>query len=204
VYPSQKLPALASCAHLDLAAIKAELVRTERNVSAAATAFCVPSADLRKFVWSTASLTDAIFEELEQMVDAAEQARRDGLKDTDKARRLQAAVTLLTQSEAGRRRGWGRRRALPDEAAEGQAVTLAKLGEGRARVAVARENRRRMPPKPLGVMSPIQIKPRKGCVHLCNITDATCYADMLARRDVAATKELASIFLANIASSLCG
>jgi hypothetical protein len=75
----------------------------------------VPSADLRKLVWSTTSLTDVIFERLEEMIDEAVQVLRDGLKDTDKARRLQAAVTLLTQSEAGRRRGWGRSRASRDE-----------------------------------------------------------------------------------------
>jgi hypothetical protein len=124
VYPSQKLPVPASCAHLDLAVIKAELVRTEGNVTAAATALSVPSADLRKLVWSTASLTDLIFEQLEQIIDEAEQALRDGLKDTDKTRRLHAAVTLLTLSPAARRRGWGRSGASHDEPAEPRAVTM--------------------------------------------------------------------------------
>jgi hypothetical protein len=123
VYPSQKLPVPASCAHLVLAAIEAELVRTEGNVTAAATALSVPSADLRKLVWSTPSLTDVIFEQLEQMIDEAEQALRDGLKDKDAGRRLHAAVTLLTQSEAGRRRGWGRSGASHDEP-EPQPVTM--------------------------------------------------------------------------------
>jgi len=129
VYPSQKLPVPANCAHLGLAAIEAELVRTEGNVTAAATALCVPSADLRKLVWSTTSLADVIFEQLEQMIDEAEQALRDGLKDADMGRRLQAATTLLTQSAAGRRRGWGRSGALRDEAAESQAVTMKWLDE---------------------------------------------------------------------------
>jgi hypothetical protein len=123
VYPSQKLPVPASCAHLALAAIEAELVRTEGNVTAAATALSVPSADLRKLVWSTPSRTDVIFEQLEQMIDEAEQALRDGLKDKDAGRRLHAAVTLLTQSEAGRRRGWGRSGASHDEP-EPQPVTM--------------------------------------------------------------------------------
>jgi hypothetical protein len=123
VYPSQKLPVPASCAHLDLAAIKAELIRTEGNITAAATALSVPSADLRKLVWSTASLTDVIFEQLEQMIDEAERALRDGLKDADMGRRLQAAVTLLTLSPAARKRGWGRSGTLRDEA-EAQPVTM--------------------------------------------------------------------------------
>ena len=88
VYPSQKLPVPASCGHLDLVAIEAALIRTEGNVSAAATTLSVPSADLRKLVWSTASLTDVIFEQLEQRIDEAEQVLRDGLADTDKVRRL--------------------------------------------------------------------------------------------------------------------
>jgi hypothetical protein len=124
VYPSQKLPVPASCRHLDLAAIEAALVRTEGNVTAAAMALSVPSADLRKLVWSTASLTDVIFEQLEQMIDEAVQVLRDGLKDKDAGRRLQAAVALLTLSPAGRKRGWGRSGASHDEPAEPPAVTM--------------------------------------------------------------------------------
>jgi hypothetical protein len=118
VSPSQKLPVPVSCAHL--AAIEAQLVRTKGNVTAAATALSVPSADLRKLVWSTASLTDVIFEQLEQMTDAAEQALRDG---TDKTRRLHAAVALLTLSPAACKRGWGRGGASRDEP-EPQPVTM--------------------------------------------------------------------------------
>jgi hypothetical protein len=93
-------------------------------VTAAATALSVPSADLRKVVSSTTSRTDAIFEQLEQMVDEAEQALRDGLKSNDVRLRLQAAVALLTQSAAGRRRGWGRGGPSHDEPAETPAVAM--------------------------------------------------------------------------------
>jgi len=75
-------------------------------------------------VWSTASPTDVIFEQLEQMIDEAEQALRDGLKDTDKARRLQAAVALLTLSPVALMRSWGRSGASHDEPAEPSAVTM--------------------------------------------------------------------------------
>jgi hypothetical protein len=124
VYPSQKLAVPASCAHLDLAAIKAELIRTEGNVTAAATALSVPSADLRKLVWSTTSLADAVFEQIEQMIDEGVQVLLDGLKDKDAGRRLQAAVALLTLSPAGRKRGWGRSGASHDEPTEQPAVTM--------------------------------------------------------------------------------
>ena len=133
MYPSQKLPVPASCAHLDLAAIEAELVRTEGNVTAAATALSLPSADLRKLVWSTPSLADAVFEKIEQMIDEAVQVLRDGLKDAEMGRRLQAAVTLLTQSEAGPRRGWGRSGTSRDEPTEPPAVTMRWLDKPNGR-----------------------------------------------------------------------
>jgi hypothetical protein len=97
----------ASCAHLDFAAVEAELVRTSGNVTAAARKLSVPAPDLRRLVWSS-SLANTIYEQLEQTLDEALQVLHDGLKSNDKARRLQAATALLTQSEAGRRRGWGR------------------------------------------------------------------------------------------------
>jgi hypothetical protein len=42
----------------------------------------MPSVDWRRLVWSTASLSDVIIERPEQMIDAAEQAPRDGLSGT--------------------------------------------------------------------------------------------------------------------------
>jgi hypothetical protein len=122
--PIPKTPVPASCAHFDLAAIEAQLIRTEGNVTAAATALSVPSADLCKLVWSTTSLTDVIFEQLEQMIDEAEQALRNRLKDADMGRRLQVATALLTQSAAGRKCGWGRSGTSHVEPAEPPAVMM--------------------------------------------------------------------------------
>jgi hypothetical protein len=84
-------------------------------------------------VWSTASLFDVIFEQLEQMIDEAVQVLRDGLKDTDAGRRLHAATALLTLSAAGRKRGWGRSGASHDEPAERPAVTMQWLDEPNGR-----------------------------------------------------------------------
>ena len=58
------------------------------------------------------------------MIDAAEQALRDGLKDTDKTRRLHAAVTLLTLSPAARKRGWEGAGHRMTSSAEPPAVTM--------------------------------------------------------------------------------
>lgn len=88
-------------------------------MTAAAKTLGVRAPDLRRLVWSS-SLANTIFEQLDQTFDEALQVLHDGLKSNDKARRLQAATALLTQTEAGRRRSWGKGRALPDEAAEGR------------------------------------------------------------------------------------
>jgi hypothetical protein len=118
----------ASIDGLDPAAVEAELVKQYGNVTATARKLGVPPQDLRQLVWSS-SLADTVYELIEQTLDEAQQVLRDALRGDDKARRLQAATVLLTQSEAGRKRGWGRGRALPDEAAEEQAVTLKWLDD---------------------------------------------------------------------------
>jgi hypothetical protein len=52
----------------------------------------------------------------------------DGLRHRDMAKRLAAAAYFLRHTEAGRRRGWERRQALPDET-EAQPVTIRWLDE---------------------------------------------------------------------------
>jgi hypothetical protein len=46
-------------------------------------------------------LADAIFEQIEQMLDEAQQVLRDGLKSRNIGIRLQAATALLTLSRLG-------------------------------------------------------------------------------------------------------
>jgi hypothetical protein len=72
---------------------------------------------------------DAIYEGTEQAIDEAVQVLRDALRHPEKSKRLAAVAYLLRHTEAGRRRGWGTRRVLPDKAAEGQAVTIKWLDE---------------------------------------------------------------------------
>jgi hypothetical protein len=65
----------------------------------------------------------------EQAIDEATQVLRDGLRHPDMSKRLAAAAYFLCHTEAGRRRGWGRDRALRDEPAEPRTVTLKWLDE---------------------------------------------------------------------------
>jgi hypothetical protein len=102
-----------SCADLDFHAIEAELIRNDGNVTAAARALSVPSADLRKLVWST-KLADTVYEVAEAKLDEATKVLLDALSGADKTYRLQAAKVLLTQSTAGMRRGWGKGAAIAE------------------------------------------------------------------------------------------
>jgi hypothetical protein len=96
----------ASCQRLDFHEIETELIRNDGNVTATAKALGVPSADLRKLVWST-KLADTVYEVAEGKLDEAQQVVLDALSGADKTHRLQAAKIWLTQTIAGKRRGWG-------------------------------------------------------------------------------------------------
>jgi hypothetical protein len=93
-----------------LKAIERELIEKCGSMSAAARALGVSSVDLRRLVGSQPLLAEAIYEGTEQAIDAAIQVL-DGLRHPDKTQRLAAAAYLLRHTEAGQRRGWGRRRA---------------------------------------------------------------------------------------------
>jgi hypothetical protein len=114
-----------SCADLDFHAIEAELIKTSGNITAAATALSVPSADLRKLVWST-KLADTVYEAIEERLDEATQVVLDALESEDKTHRLQAAKAMLTQTIAGKRRGWGREGLVVDALDEAEPVTTIK------------------------------------------------------------------------------
>ena len=109
---------------VSLGAIERELLDKCGSVSAAARALGVSSLDLSRLVGSRPSLADAVYEETERAIDEAVQVLLDGLSHPDKTQRLAAAAYILRHTEAGRRRGWGRRRTPRRKTAEPQAVTL--------------------------------------------------------------------------------
>jgi hypothetical protein len=88
--------------------IERALVESRGNVTAAARSLSVPSADLRKLVWANPSLADAVYEQIEQMIDEAGRVLREALRGKDATLRRQAAAFLLSHSDAGRHRGWRR------------------------------------------------------------------------------------------------
>jgi hypothetical protein len=111
------------------AAVKQALVHAGGSVTGAARTLGIASASLRRLVCAQPSLADVVFEQIEREIDAAQQVLWDGLCSDNVMTRMRAAAYILRHTEAGRRRGWGRRRALPDEAAEGRVVTIKWLDE---------------------------------------------------------------------------
>jgi hypothetical protein len=109
---------------VDLEVIERELLNKCGSVSAAARALGVSSIDLRRLVGSRPLLGDAVYEGTERAIDEAVQVLHDGLRHPEKGQRLAAAAYFLRHTEAGRRRGWGRRRTPCRKTVEPQAVTL--------------------------------------------------------------------------------
>ena len=106
------------------AAIKQALVEAGGSVTGAARTLGIESATLRRLVQAQPVLADVVFEQIEREIDAAQQVLWDGLWSDSVMTRMRAAAYVLRHTEAGRRRGWGRRRTPCRETAEPQDVTL--------------------------------------------------------------------------------
>ena len=106
------------------AAVKQALVEAGGSVTGAARTLGIASANLRRLVRAQPSLADVVFELIEQEIDAAQQVLWDGLCSDGVMTRMGAAAYVLRHTEAGRRRGWGRRTMPRRETGEAQAVTL--------------------------------------------------------------------------------
>jgi hypothetical protein len=106
------------------AAIKQALAHADGSVTAAARTLGIASANLRELVRAQPLLADVVFEQIEREIDAAQQVLWDGLDSDSVMTRIRAAAYILRHTEAGRRRGWGRRRVPCRESGEPQDVTL--------------------------------------------------------------------------------
>jgi hypothetical protein len=68
-------------------------------------------------------LADLVFEQIEREIDTARQVLLDGLRSDNAMTRIRAAAYILRHTEAGRRRGWGTRKACR-KTTEPEAVTI--------------------------------------------------------------------------------
>jgi hypothetical protein len=105
-------------------AIKQALVQAGGSVTGAARTLGIASANLRELVRVHPMLADAVFEQIEQEIDAAWQVLLDGLRSDSVRTRIRAASYLLRHTEAGQRRGWAPRRKLCRKTEEPELVTL--------------------------------------------------------------------------------
>jgi hypothetical protein len=105
-------------------AVKLALVDAGGSVTGAARTLGIASASLRSLVRTQPVLADAVFEQIEQEIDAAQQVLWDGLDSDSAMTRVRAAAYILRHTEPGRRRGWARCRTPRRETAEPQDVTL--------------------------------------------------------------------------------
>jgi hypothetical protein len=86
-------------------AVKQALVKAGGSVTGAARTPGIASASLRKLVRAQPLLADAVFEHIEQEIDAARQVLWDGLDSDNVMTRMRAAAYILRHMEVGRRRG---------------------------------------------------------------------------------------------------
>ena len=105
-------------------AVKQALVEAGGSVTGAARALGIASASLRRSVRAQPVLADTVFEQIEREIDDAQRVLWDGLDSDSVMTRMRAAAYILRHTEAGRRRGWERRRTPCRETAEPQDVTL--------------------------------------------------------------------------------
>ena len=106
------------------AAVEQALVQAGGSVTGAAQTLGIESANLRRLVRAQPLLADAVFEQIEREIDAAQQVLWDGLSSDSVMTRMRSASYILRYTEAGRRRGWGRRRMPCRETGEPQDVTI--------------------------------------------------------------------------------
>jgi hypothetical protein len=111
-------------ATISSAAAKQALVQAGGSVTGAARTLGIASASLRRLVRTQPLLAEVVFEQIEQEIDAAQQVLWDGLSSDSVMTRMRAAAYILRRTEAGRRRGWGRRPMPCRETAEPQDVTI--------------------------------------------------------------------------------
>jgi hypothetical protein len=104
-------------------AVKQALVDTGGSVTGAARTLGIESANLRRLARAQ-PLADAVFEQIEREIDAAQQVLWGGLSGDSVMTRMRSASYVLRHSEAGRRRGWGKCQMPRCETGESQDVTL--------------------------------------------------------------------------------
>ena len=95
-------------ANIDLDRVRRALFKADGNITQAAKALKVKSADLRRLTWRHPTLIMDALEHAHRMVDKAEEKLIAALDGDHPERSLRASLFILSHSAAARERGWGR------------------------------------------------------------------------------------------------
>jgi hypothetical protein len=98
----------ASVANLDLGRVRRKLFEADGNITKAARALKVNSADLRRLTWRHPVLIGDALEQAHRRVDKAEEKLLAALDGDHVERSLRASFFILSHSAAARERGWSR------------------------------------------------------------------------------------------------
>jgi hypothetical protein len=98
----------ANLADIDLERVRRALFKADGNVTRAAKALKVNSADLRRLTWARPQLIMLALEQAHRLVDKAEENLRRALDGDNPHRALEASMFVLSHSREARERGWSR------------------------------------------------------------------------------------------------
>jgi hypothetical protein len=88
--------------------VRRALFKFDGNITRAAKALKVSSADLRRLAWRNPTLIVDALEHAHRMVDKAESKLLEALDGDHQERALRASLFILSHSAAARERGWCR------------------------------------------------------------------------------------------------
>ena len=103
-----RLKVLASVAGLDFDRVRKAFFEADGNVTRAAKALKVPSADLRRLTQRHPKLIMDALELAHRRVDKAEEKLLEALEGDHVERSFRASLFILSHSAAARERGWSR------------------------------------------------------------------------------------------------
>jgi hypothetical protein len=102
-----KVKVPASVANIDLDRVRRALFKFDGNITRAAKALKVSSADLRRLTWRHPTLIMDALEHAHRLVDKAEEKLIAALDGDHPERSLRASLFILSHSAVARERGWG-------------------------------------------------------------------------------------------------
>ena len=126
----RKVKVPASVANIDFDRVRRALFKADGNVTRAAKALKVNSADLRRLTWRHPALIMDALEHAHRLCDKAEEKLREALYGDHANRALAAATFVLSHSPAASERGWSRSAGSYDDPARSPRRAVVQWADG--------------------------------------------------------------------------